>query len=158
MEGLDEGPPMAPIALPFAVIRRHDPSVDASPLSSEQTFEISLSLRRKTRQESVWMGNVAANRCKKSMSDVSKVLRWAECRLNVREAMSAILLSVPAMETETSGEASLTWIRMASARTKRPATHDREELSLLVQLTVGVLSHHAATWTCLRDTICSNTR
>jgi hypothetical protein len=41
---------------------------------------------------------------------------------------------------------------------RRLATMDFEELNLLVQLTVGVLSHHAATCTCLRQTRCSNTR
>jgi hypothetical protein len=71
-----------------------------------------------------------------------------ELGLNVREDMSAIRLSIPVIETETSGEASFSWMRSAKARVRLPATIDRDGLSLSVQLTVGVLSHHAATCTC----------
>jgi hypothetical protein len=71
----------------------------------------------------------------------------AELRLKVREDMSAIRLSIPEIETKTSGEASFSWMRSAKARVRRPAMIDRNELSLFVQLTVGVLSHHAATCT-----------
>ena len=149
---------MAPIALPLAVIRRHDPSVDASPLSSQQIRERSLLLSRKTRQESPCKGKEAEKDCKNSSSVIVKVLGAAEWRLKVRDAMSAILLSTPAMDTEINGDASFAWMRNARARTSRPATREREELSLLVQLTVGVLSHHAATWTWRRETRCSRTR
>ena len=82
----------------------------------------------------------------------------AELRPNVREDMSAIRLSIPAIETETSGEASFSWMRSANARVRRPAMSDRDELSLFVQLTVGVLSHQAATCTCFSVTRCSRTR
>ena len=49
---LDEFAPKLPIALPFVVIRSHDPSVDVSPRSSEKIRELNLSLSRKTRHES----------------------------------------------------------------------------------------------------------
>lgn len=107
-KGFDEVSPMVPIALPLTVIRRHDPSVDASPLSSEQTREMSLSLNRKTRQELFCRGKVEENNCKNSVSDIWKVLSVTEWQLKVRDAISAILLSVPVMETDTRGEASLT--------------------------------------------------
>ena len=59
---------MLPITLPFFVIRRHDASVDALPLSSEKTSEVSLELRRKLRQELSCKGKVELNKCKKSSS------------------------------------------------------------------------------------------
>jgi hypothetical protein len=99
---------MAPIALPLAVIRRHDPSVDVSPLSSEQIRERSLVLNRKTRQEASCKGKAVENECKNVSSVIRNVSGAAEWRLKVRDAMSAILLLTPAMETEMSGEASLT--------------------------------------------------
>jgi hypothetical protein len=157
-ERLEEVAPMFPIALPFLVIRLHDPSVDVSPLSSEKTREASLLLNRKTRHESCWSGKDAEKECKKSSSEMWNVFEVAEFRLKVRDAVSAIVFLVPAMETDTRGEASLAWMRRARARVRRPATLDREELSLLVQLTVGVLSHHAVTWTWQSATTCSRTR
>jgi hypothetical protein len=157
-EWVEEVAPMSPIALPLSVIRLHDPSVDVSPRSSEKTREASLLLNRKTRHESCWSGKEAANDCKKSSSEMWNVFEFAECRLNVRDAVSAIVFLMPAMETDTRGDASLAWMRRASARVRRPATLDLDELSLLVQLTVGVLSHHAATWTWRSATTCSRTR
>jgi hypothetical protein len=149
---------MPPKTLPFPVIRLHDPSVDASPLSSEKIRKASLLLKRKTRQESFCNGKAVEKVCKNTSSGMVKVSAVAELRLNVRDEKSAMRLSTPAMETETSGDASFAWIRIAKARVRRPATCDREELSLFVQLTVGVLSHHAATWTCFKATRCSSTR
>jgi hypothetical protein len=119
---------------------------------------VSLSLKRKTRQELFWRGKREEKVCKKSRSGMANVLVVAEFRWKVREAVSAIVFCVPAMDTDISGDASLAWSRMASARVSRPATLEREELSLLVQLTVGVLSHQAATWTYWSDTKCSRTR
>ena len=78
------------------------------------------------------------------------VLRW-----KVRDAVSAIVLLTPAMDREVSGDASLTWMHMASARVRWPVIGEHDALSLLVQLTVGVLSHHAATCTCHRGMRCS---
>ena len=67
------------------------------------------------------------------------VLQW-----NVRNAVSAMVLSIPAMDNDVRGEASFTWIRIARALVWRPVIRDREALSLFVQLTVGVLSHQVA--------------
>ena len=61
------------------------------------------------------------------------------------------------MDHVTSGDAWLTWMRRARARTRRDATIDLDELSLLDQLTVGVLSHHAAACANLRLVRCSRT-
>jgi hypothetical protein len=115
---------MTPIALPFLVIRRHDSSVDASPLSSEKTREANLLLKRKPRHKSFCNGKVVANVCKNSSSETVNVVVLAVLRWNVREAASAIRLLSPAMDTEISGEASLVWMRMARARVSRPATRD----------------------------------
>jgi len=149
---------MVPIALPFPVIRCHDPSGDVSPRNSEQTREMSLLLRRKTRHEVFWRGKADEKICKNSTSEMANVSAVAVLRWKVLDAVSAIMFSVPAMENEIKGEASLAWSRMASARVSRPATLDRDELNLFVQLTVGVLSHHAATWTWRSGTKCSRTR
>lgn len=157
-KGLDEAEPMVPIAEPFFVSCRHDASVDGAPLSSEKIFEASLLLKRKLRHEVACKGKAEAKVCKKSSSEIAKVLVLAVVRLKVRDAMSAMVLWVPAMETEMSGDASFVWIRMANARVRRPATREREERSLLVQLTVGVLSHQAATCVCRRGATCSSTR
>jgi hypothetical protein len=62
------------------------------------------------------------------------------------------------MDTDISGEASFAWMQRARALARRLATMDLDELSLLVQLTVGVLLHHAAMRTCRRQARCSNTR
>jgi hypothetical protein len=145
MEGVEEVAPKRPIALPFVVIRSHDPSVDVCPRSSEKISELSLSLTRKIRHESFCKGNEVAKDCKNWSSERRKVSDVADSPRNVREATSAIVLSTPAMESEIRGEASLAWMRRASARVSLLATIDRELLNLFVQLTVGVLSHHAAT-------------
>jgi hypothetical protein len=158
MERFDEPFPMLPIALPFFVIRFHDSSVDVSFRSSEKTREVSLLLRWKLRHESFCKGKAEAKVCKKLLSSIVNVAALAVFRWNVREAMSAMRFSTPAMDTEISGEASLAWMRMARARVSRPGMRDLGELSLFVQHTVGVLSHHAATWTCLRSTRCSSTK
>jgi hypothetical protein len=75
-----------------------------------------------------------------------------------RDATSAILLRMPAMETVTSGEASLTLMRIMRARTRRWPIFDLLEVMRRAQLTVEVLSHHAATCSCLRSTSSSSTR
>jgi hypothetical protein len=149
---------MLPIALPLFVIRFHDSSVDVSFRSSEKTREVSLLLSRKLRHEPFCKGKVEEKVCKKSSSLLVKVAASAVFRWNVRDAMSAMRFSMPAMDTEIRGDASLAWMRMASARARRPGMRDRGELSLFVQQTVGVLSHHAATCTCLRSTRCSSTK
>ena len=89
---------------------------------------------------------------------MAKVVLVAVLRWKVRDAVSAMVLLTPAMESEVSGEAWLMWIRIASARVSRPAMGEREALSLFVQLTVGVLSHQAATWMCRSGASCSSTR
>ena len=77
----------------------------------------------------------------------------------VRDAVSAMMLSTPVMDKEVSGEASFTCIRMAKALVRHPATGEQEALSLFVQLTVGVLSHHVVTCTCRTSGAkCSRTR
>ena len=107
MEGLDELCPEVPIALPFVVIRSHDPSVDILPRSSEKIRKQSLSLRRKTRHELSWSGKEVSKNCKNSASDMVNVPAVAELLWNVRDATSAMVLSTPAMETEIRGDASL---------------------------------------------------
>ena len=99
-ERLDEFCPMTPIALPFLVIRRHDSSVDASPLSSEKTRKANLLLKRKPRHKSFCNGKVVANVCKNSSSETVNVVVLAVLRWNVREAASAIRLLSPAMDTK----------------------------------------------------------
>jgi hypothetical protein len=75
-----------------------------------------------------------------------------------REATSAMSFRQPWMETVTSGEAWLTLIRIMRARTRRWPMRERLEVMRRAQLTVDVLSHHAATCSCLRRTSISNTR
>ena len=82
--------PKAPIALPFMVIRSHDPSVDVLPHSSEKIQELSLSLTRKTLHKAFCKGNELENVCKNSSSESLNVSDLADVRLNVRDAMSAI--------------------------------------------------------------------
>jgi hypothetical protein len=158
MEGTDEFLPMRPIAEPLIVIRSHDPSVDVISRSSEKIRKLSLSLKRKMLHELFCSGKVSEKICKNSVSEMANVLAATECLLKVCDATSAIRFLTPAMETEIRGEASLAWMRMANARARRPATADLDELSLFVQLTVGVLSHHATMWTCFSATKCSSTR
>lgn len=95
-------------------------------------------------------GNVVEKNCKNSVLGFLKVAVVAEVVLNVLEAMSAIWLSTLAMDTKISGEASwFAWRHKAKVHVCHPATRDLEDKSLLVQLTpVGMLSHHAAMWTC----------
>jgi hypothetical protein len=137
------------IALPFADICSHDPSVDVFPRRSEKIHKLSLSLKRKTRHELSWRGKEDAKNGKKLASEILNVSAVAEFRVSVRDAKSAIVLLMPAMETEMNGD--------AKALVRRPAMAERDELSLFVQLSI-VLSHHAATWTCFRCTRCSSTR
>jgi hypothetical protein len=82
--------PKTPIALPFVVIRSHDPSVDVSPRSSEKIRELSLLLTRKPRHEAFCKGKESENFCKNSSSDRVNVSDVADVPRNVREAMSAI--------------------------------------------------------------------
>jgi hypothetical protein len=89
-EGGDVVEPKTPIALPFVVIRSHDPSVDVSPRSSEKIRELSLLLTRKTRHEAFCKGKELENFCKNSSSKRVKVSDVADVPRNVREAMSAI--------------------------------------------------------------------
>ena len=87
-----------------------------------------------------------------------KVLSVAMLRWKVRKAVSAMVLSMPAMDNEVSGDASLTWMCIAKALVRQPAMGERVARSLFVQLTVGVLSHQAATWMWHSGASCSRTR
>jgi hypothetical protein len=58
---------------------------------------------------------VAEKECKNSLSEIWKVSAIAECLWKVWDAVSAIVLSVPAMETDTRSDASLAWMRIARA-------------------------------------------
>jgi uncharacterized protein YaiE (UPF0345 family) len=51
--------------------------------------------------------NPASKDCKQSASEILNVPAVAEFRLNVRDATSAMVLLMPAIETELSGDASL---------------------------------------------------
>ena len=75
-----------------------------------------------------------------------------------RDATSAILFSMPAIDTVTRGEASLTLMRIMRARTRRCPIFDLLEVMRRAQLTVDVLSHQAATCSCFRSTRSSSTR
>jgi hypothetical protein len=99
--------PNLSIALPFVVIRSHDPSVDVLPRSSEKIRKQSLSLKRKARHELPWSGNEVAKDCKNLASEILNVPAIAIFRLNVRDPISAMVLITPAMDTEMSGAASL---------------------------------------------------
>ena len=59
-----------------------------------------------------------------------------------RDATSAIVLLLPAMESISIGAAWFTFCRNANARRSRPAVFDRLELIRCVQYTVGVLSQY----------------
>ena len=149
---------MLPIMLPFFVIRCHDASDNAFPLSSEKTSKVILELRQKLHQELSCRGKVELNKCKKSSSGRVNISLVAVLRWKVHEAMSAILLSMPVMEWETSSDASFMRMRMAKARISCPVMGERDALSLFVHDTVGVLLHHAATWMCHRIARCSQMR
>ena len=60
--------------------------------------------------------------------------------INVRDAVSAMVLRIPAMDHDTKGDALLTMSRVASARVNCAATMDFDELSLFVQLTVQLVA------------------
>ena len=149
---------MLPITLPFFVICCHDTSVDALPLSSAKTSEVILELRWKLCQELLTKGKVELKKCKKSSSGRVNVLLVVVLRWKVHDAISAILLSMPSMEWEMSGDALLMCMHMARACVSCPAMGEQDALSLFIQLMVGVLSHQAATWMCCRVTRCSRTR
>ena len=95
---------------------------------------------------------------KNSSSWMLKVWSVAVLRWKVREAVSAMVLSTPAMDNEVRGDASLTWVCIAKALVRQPVMGEREALSLFVQLMVGVLSHQAATWTWRSGARCSRAR
>ena len=154
-EGFDKLFPMAPVMLPFCVRRRHDASINASPFSSEKTHEAILLLRWKPCHEQFCSGKEELKVSKKSLSEMANVWLVAMLRWKVRDAVSAIVLSTPAMDREVSRDTSLTWMHMVSARMRWPVIGEHDALSLLVQLTVGVLSHHAAMCTCHRGMRCS---
>ena len=87
-----------------------------------------------------------------------KVLSVAVLQWKVHKAVLAMVLSMPAMDNEVRGDASLTWMHIAKALVRRPAMGEWEALSLFIQLTVGVLSHQVATWTCRSGVSCSRMR
>jgi hypothetical protein len=82
-------------------------NVDVLPRSSENIRKQSLPLKRKARHELHWSGKEVANDCKNFVSEIVNVLAVAEVRLNVRDAISAMVMIMPAMDTEMSGDASL---------------------------------------------------
>ena len=85
------------------------------------------------------------NVSKNSSLGMLKVKSVAVLWWKVHNAVSAMVLSTPAMDNNVSGEASLMWIRIARALVRCPVIGEQEALSLLVQLMVGVLSHQAVT-------------
>jgi cell fate (sporulation/competence/biofilm development) regulator YmcA (YheA/YmcA/DUF963 family) len=89
------------------VCRSHDPSLDVLPRSSEKIRKQSLSPKRKARHELPWSGKEVAKDCKNLASEIFNVPAVAEFRLKVRDAISAMVLITPAMDTEMSGDASL---------------------------------------------------
>ena len=115
MERFDESFPMVPVVLPFLVSRRHDASIGASPFSSEKTQEASLLLKWKPCHEQFCSGKDELNVSKNSSSGMLKVRSVAVLRWKVQEAVSAMVLLTPAMDYDVSGEASLTWMRIARA-------------------------------------------
>jgi len=149
---------MCPIVAPFFVIRSHDSILDGLCCSLEITSEQTLFGSRNIVQEAFCgRGKRRENSCKKmSSSAVSNTsVAWEP---KAHDAMSAMTFSVPAMDTVINGDASFTWMWRDRARMSRAATHDLDELSLFAQLTVGVLSHHAATCTCLSSVRFLSTR
>ena len=115
MEGFDELLPMVPVVLPFFVRHRHNASIDASPFSSEQTRETSLLLKQKPCHKQFCRGKEELKVSKKSSSGMVKVSSVAVLRWKVRNAVSAMVLLIPAMDNDVRGEASFTWMRMARA-------------------------------------------
>ena len=87
-----------------------------------------------------------------------KVVSVAVLRWKVREAVLAMVLLMPAMDNKVSGDASLTWMRIAKALVRWPAMGERVALSLFVQLMVGVLSHQVAMWMCRSGASCLRMR
>ena len=120
----------------------HDASIDASPLSLEKTQEASLLLKQKPCHEQFCSGKRELNVSKNSSSGMVKVRLVAVFLWKVHDAVSAMVLSTPAMDKEVSGEALFMWIHIARALVRHPVIREWEALSLFVQLMVGVLSHH----------------
>jgi hypothetical protein len=75
------------------------------------------------------------------------------CLRNERDAISAILLSSPAIEIVVRGETRLMCCRIARARRRCPAILDLDECSLEAQATVGVLSENMPTCLCWSDSV-----
>jgi hypothetical protein len=132
----------------------------AHPRSSEKTKELSLVLSWNSSQESSWSrGNWVLKEFKKEGLEEAKVAAEAlpagskEC-----EATSAMSFRQPWIETATSGEASLTLLLIMRARTRQWPMRERLDVIRRAQLTVEVLSHHAATCSFLRRTSISRTR
>jgi hypothetical protein len=107
MEWFNDFGPNLSIALPFGVIRNNDPSVDVLPRSSEKIRKQSLSLKRKARHELPWSGKELQKIVRILASEILNVPAVPEFRLNVRDAISAMVLITPAMDAEMSGDASL---------------------------------------------------
>ncbi len=97
------------------------------------------------------------NQCK-NVSSIVNVLPSAFCWLNIRDAVSAMTFKIPEIDHMMSGEAWLVCSCNTRAQTSLAVTMDLDELSLLAQLTVGVLLHHAAVCTNLSRVRCSNTK
>jgi hypothetical protein len=69
---------------------------------------------------------------------------------NERDAMSAMVLSIPAMDTHSSGLVRCRCCRSANARSRCPAITDLDEWRRAHHATVGVLSQNSPTWQCWR--------
>ena len=137
---------MVPILAPFTVIRSHDAGINGVDASAEHTNDVSL-LAGVNRCHDSPCGRGKAEeklvrKVKLSMPKCAAVARLPK----EREATSAMPLSIPRMEAAMSGEARVAAWRMARARMSCAPMMLLEEDIFLVQLTVGVLSHHKAMW------------
>jgi hypothetical protein len=123
----------------------NDPSINVILCSSEKISILSFVLNRNIFQEfACGWGDLELNVCKNFSSDTWNVSPEACCLLKIREAVLAILLRTPAINHVCNGDAWFLCSLTANARTSHAATFDLDELILLAQPTVGVLSHHAA--------------
>ena len=103
MERFDELFPMVPILLLFHVRCCHDASVDTLPFSSEKMCEAILLFRQKPCHEQFCSGKDELNESKNSVSEMMNVWSVAMLQWKVHNAMSAIVLSTPAMDRDMWG-------------------------------------------------------
>ena len=128
--------PGTPITFPFFVRRLHESMLCGCVRSSEKTKELSLELKRNSCQEAFCSrGNSALKDWRKARLGVSKVVdEFLLPGPKDRDATSAMALRMPWMETVTSGEASLTLMRIMRARTRRWPILDLLEVMRRAQL------------------------